>query len=38
MKMMNEIESPAAGRVIRILAENGNPIEYGQPLMIIEVI
>jgi biotin carboxyl carrier protein len=24
--------------VIRILAENGNPIEYGQPLMIIEVI
>jgi len=38
MKMMNEIESPAAGRVIRIIAENGNPIEYGQPLMIIEVI
>ena len=38
MKMMNEIESPAAGRVIRIVAENGNPIEYGQPLMIIEVI
>lgn len=38
MKMMNEIESPAAGRVIRILAENGNPIEYGQPLMIIEVV
>ena len=37
MKMMNEIESPAAGRVIRIFAENGNPIEYGQPLMIIEV-
>ncbi len=37
MKMMNEIESPAAGRVIRIIAENGNPIEYGQPLMIIEV-
>jgi acetyl-CoA carboxylase biotin carboxyl carrier protein len=36
--VMNEIESPAAGRVIRILAENGNPIEYGQPLMIIEVI
>ena len=37
MKMMNEIESPAAGRVVRILAENGKPIEYGQPLMIIEV-
>src|SRR5260370_20787534 len=38
MKMMNEIESPAAGRVIRILAENGHPIEYGQPLMMIEVV
>jgi acetyl-CoA carboxylase biotin carboxyl carrier protein len=37
MKMMNEIESPAAGRVVRILADNGQPIEYGQPLMIIEV-
>ncbi len=37
MKMMNEIESPAAGRVVRILAENGQPIEYGQPLMIVEV-
>jgi acetyl-CoA carboxylase biotin carboxyl carrier protein len=37
MKMMNEIESPAAGRVVRILAENGKPIEYGQPLMIVEV-
>ena len=38
MKMMNEIESPATGRVVRIIAENGHPIEYGQPLMIIEVI
>ena len=37
MKMMNEIESPAAGRVVRIIASNGQPIEYGQPLMIIEV-
>lgn len=37
MKMMNEIESPAAGRVVSVLAENGQPIEYGQSLMIIEV-
>jgi acetyl-CoA carboxylase biotin carboxyl carrier protein len=36
MKMMNEIESEVAGRVVRILAENGQPVEYEQPLMIIE--
>lgn len=37
MKMMNEIEAPAAGRIVRIIAENAQPIQYGQPLMIIEV-
>ncbi len=37
MKMMNEVEAPAAGRVARILAENGQAIEYGQALMILEV-
>ncbi len=37
MKMMNEIEADAGGRVVRILCENGQPIEYGQPLMILEV-
>jgi acetyl-CoA carboxylase biotin carboxyl carrier protein len=36
MKMMNEIESEVAGRVIKILVENGQPIEYEQPLMVIE--
>jgi len=36
MKMMNEVEAPAGGRVVRIIAENGQPIEYGQPLMIVE--
>ncbi len=36
MKMMNEIESEVAGRVIKILVENGQPIEYDQPLMVIE--
>ncbi len=37
MKMMNEIEAEAEGRVVRILCENGQPVEYGQPLMILEV-
>jgi acetyl-CoA carboxylase biotin carboxyl carrier protein len=37
MKMMNEIEAPAAGRIVRIIAENAQPVEYGQPLMILEV-
>ena len=36
MKMMNEIESDMAGRVARILVKNGQPVEYGQPLMVIE--
>ncbi len=36
MKLMNEIESKVAGRIIRVLAENGQPVEYGQPLFLIE--
>ncbi len=36
MKMMNQIESEVAGRVVSILAENGNPVEYGQTLFVIE--
>jgi acetyl-CoA carboxylase biotin carboxyl carrier protein len=36
MKMMNQIESEAAGRVTAILVENGEPVEFGQPLFIIE--
>jgi acetyl-CoA carboxylase biotin carboxyl carrier protein len=36
MKMMNEIESEIGGRVARILVKDGQPVEYGQPLMIIE--
>jgi acetyl-CoA carboxylase biotin carboxyl carrier protein len=36
MKMMNEIESEVSGRVARILAKNGQPVEYGQPLMVVE--
>jgi acetyl-CoA carboxylase biotin carboxyl carrier protein len=36
MKMMNEIESEVSGRVARILVKNGQPVEYGQPLMVVE--
>jgi acetyl-CoA carboxylase biotin carboxyl carrier protein len=32
MKLMNEIESETTGEVLRIFAENGQPVEYGQPL------
>jgi acetyl-CoA carboxylase biotin carboxyl carrier protein len=37
MKMMNEIEAEVGGRVVKIVCENGQPIEYGQALMILEV-
>jgi acetyl-CoA carboxylase biotin carboxyl carrier protein len=36
MKTMNQIPAPKAGKVVAILIENGTPVEYGQPLMIIE--
>jgi len=36
MKMMNQIESDKAGRVVSILVKNGDPVEFGQPLFIIE--
>jgi len=32
MKLMNEIESDVSGKVVKILVENGTPVEYGQPL------
>jgi acetyl-CoA carboxylase biotin carboxyl carrier protein len=35
MKMFNQIESDIAGTVVAILAENGQPVEYDQPLFII---
>ena len=35
MKLMNEIESDASGTVKAILVENGQPVEYGQPLFIV---
>lgn len=36
MKMLNQIESDKAGKVIEILVENGQPVEFGQPLFVIE--
>ena len=36
MKIMNEIESDHAGRVVKVLAENGQAVEFGQPLFVIE--
>jgi acetyl-CoA carboxylase biotin carboxyl carrier protein len=36
MKLMNEIESETAGKIVQIVVENGQPVEYGQPLFVIE--
>ena len=36
MKIMNEIEADCEGKVLRILCENGQDVEFGQPLFIIE--
>lgn len=36
MKLMNEIESDITGKIVKILVENGKPVEYNQPLMLIE--
>jgi acetyl-CoA carboxylase biotin carboxyl carrier protein len=36
MKTMNQIPAPKAGTVTQILFEDGQPVEYGQPLMIVE--
>lgn len=36
MKIMNEIQSEVRGRVVEILVENAEPVEYGQPLFVLE--
>jgi len=38
MKIMNEIQSEVKGRVVEILIENAEPVEYGQPLFILETL
>ena len=36
MKLMNEIESDASGKIVKILVESGKPVEYNQPLFLIQ--
>jgi len=36
MKLFNEIQSEVRGRVVRILVENGAPVEFGQPLFLVD--
>jgi acetyl-CoA carboxylase biotin carboxyl carrier protein len=36
MKVMNAIRAPRAGRVLRIFVENAAPVEYGEPLLVLE--
>jgi acetyl-CoA carboxylase biotin carboxyl carrier protein len=36
MKLMNEIESEVDGTIVKILAESTKPVEYGQPLFLID--
>jgi acetyl-CoA carboxylase biotin carboxyl carrier protein len=36
MKMMNQIESDRGGRVTAVMCKNGDPVEFGQPLFVIE--
>ncbi len=36
MKLMNEIEAKVAGRIAKIVVENGQPVEFGQPLFLVD--
>ncbi len=36
MKVMNPIKSPSAGKILKIFIQDASPVEYGEPLMIIE--
>jgi oxaloacetate decarboxylase alpha subunit len=36
MKLMNEIEAEISGRIVDVLVENGQPVEYGQTLFLME--
>ena len=37
MKLMNEIESEVSGKIVKVLVENGQPVEYNQPLFLVEL-
>jgi acetyl-CoA carboxylase biotin carboxyl carrier protein len=36
MKLFNEIESEVSGRIVKVLVENATPVEYDQPLFLVE--
>ncbi len=36
MKLMNEIESEVSGKIVKVLVDNGKPVEYNQPLFLVE--
>ena len=36
MKLMNEIRSPLSGKLVEVVVENGDPVEFGQPLFVLE--
>jgi acetyl-CoA carboxylase biotin carboxyl carrier protein len=36
MKMMNQIEADRGGRIASVMARNGDPVEFGQPLFVLE--
>ena len=36
MKLFNEIESEVKGKIVKLLAENGKPVEYGQKLFLVK--
>uniref|UniRef100_UPI002AAFD0BB acetyl-CoA carboxylase biotin carboxyl carrier protein n=1 Tax=Geminicoccus flavidas TaxID=2506407 RepID=UPI002AAFD0BB len=36
MKVMNAIRAPRAGRVVRVFVENAAPVEFGEPLLVLE--
>lgn len=36
MKLFNEIESEVSGKIVKVLVENASPVEYDQPLFLIE--
>lgn len=38
MKLMNEIESDVSGKIVKVFVENGQPVEYNQPLFLIETV
>ena len=37
MKIMNEIKADVKGKIVKVLAENGQPVEFGQPLFLVEL-